>query len=104
MTSTVQVEGGASDFRIPSQMKIVFVYDATTMPKLYKFTVKGKKREFAFETGNANNIKPVAGLAISVSRYSATAFQFSADQPLDAGEYAILFAYNLYTFGVGGKK
>jgi hypothetical protein len=104
MTQAVEMKGAASAFRIPSQNKIVFVYDATTIPRLYKFTVHGSKRKFEYGKVNALNSTPVEGLSISVSRYKETAYQFSADQPLTAGEYAILFPDRIYTFGVDEKK
>ena len=104
MTQSVEVKGAASAFRISRQDKIVFVYDATTIPRLYKFTVHDSKRKFDYGKVNARNSTPVEGLPISVSRYKETAYQFSADEPLTPGEYAILFADHLYTFGVDEKK
>jgi hypothetical protein len=100
---SLEVKNAASAFRIPSHNKIVFVYDATTMPRLYKFTVNGNKRKFEYGKVNVRNSTPVEGLPISVSRYKETAYQFSCDQALTAGEYAILFADKLYTFGVDDK-
>jgi len=104
LTRNVQMEGKASAFRIPSHNKIVFVYDATTMPRLYKFTVKGSKREFPYQKGNLRNSTPIDGIPVSVSRYKGTALQFSSDAPLDPGEYGIVFADRIYTFGVDEKK
>jgi hypothetical protein len=101
---SVEVKNAGSVFRIPCQNKIVFVYDATTMPRLYKFTVNGNKRKFEYGKVNVRNSTPVEGLPISVSRYRETAYQFSSDQPLTAGEYALVFADKLYTFGVDDKK
>jgi hypothetical protein len=105
VTTSVQLQGTASAFRIPAQEKIVIVFDATTMPRLYKFTVNGKKREFPFTKGNQRNSTPIDPLSISVSKYKGgAAYQFSADEPLTPGEYAILFAGRLYTFGIDEKK
>jgi len=104
ITRNVEMEGKASAFRIPSHNKIVFVYDATTLPRLYKFTVKGSKREFPYSKGNLRDSTPIDGVAVSVSRYKGTALQFSSDQPLEPGEYAILFGDRIYTFGVDDKK
>lgn len=104
VTQNVQMEGKTSAFRIPSHNKIVFVYDATTLPRLYKFTVKGSKREFPFEKGNLRNSTPIDGITVSVSRYKETALQFSSDQPLEPGEYAIIFGNRIFTFGVDDKK
>ena len=104
VTQNVQMEGTTSAFRILSHNKIVFVYDATTLPRLYKFTVKGSKREFPYSKGDRRNSTPIDGVAVSVSRYKGTALQFSADQPLEPGEYAIVFADHIYTFGVDDKK
>jgi len=109
-TFTVEMQGKTSSFRIPAHNKIAFVYDATTMPRLYKFTVKGSKREFPYEKrayaffGNSSHDSPIDGIAVSVSRYKETAYQFSSDQPLDPGEYAIIFGAKIYTFGVDEKK
>jgi hypothetical protein len=100
ITRNVQMEGKTSAFRIPSHNKIVFVYDATTLPRLYKFTVKGSKREFPYEKGNVRNSTPIDGITVSVSRYKETALQFFSDQPLEPGEYAIVFGDHIYTFGV----
>ncbi len=55
VTRNVQMEGKASAFRIPNQNKIVFVYDPTTLPRLYKFMVKSSKREFPYQKGNVRN-------------------------------------------------
>jgi hypothetical protein len=104
MSQALEVKGAASAFRIPNQNKIVFVYDATTIPRLYKFTVNGSKRKFEYGKVNVRNSTPVEGLTISISRYKETAFQFSSDQTLSPGEYAILFGDRLYTFGVDDKK
>jgi len=104
MAQAVEVKGAASAFRISSQDKIVFVYDATTIPRLYRFTVHGSKRKFEYGKVNARNSTLVEGLPITVSRYKETAYQFSADAPLPPGEYAILFADRLYTFGIDEKK
>ena len=101
---TVQVEGIASAFRVPYQSKVVFVFDATTVPRLYHFTVHHKKREFQFATASPRNETRVEGLPITVSRYRETAYQFSADSPLEIGEYAILFGSRVYTFGVDAPK
>lgn len=103
ITWNVQMEGKSSAFRIPSHNKIVFVYDATTLPRLYKFTVKGSKREFPYEKGDQRNSTAIDGITVSVSRYKETAFQFSSDQPLEPGEYAIVFGDRIYTFGVDDK-
>ncbi len=102
---SAQVQGNASELRIPSQDKIVFVFDATTVPRLYKFTQSGKKREFAYEKGNQRNAIPIPGLPVTVSKYKGgSAYQFSADERLAAGEYGIVFGENIYTFGVDEKK
>jgi len=103
-TRNVQMEGTTSAFRIPSHNKIVFVYDATTLPRLYKFTVKGSKREFPYEKRDQRNSTAIDGITVSVSRYKETAFQFSSDQPLEPGEYAIVFGDHIYTFGVDDRK
>jgi hypothetical protein len=104
VTQNVLMEGTTSSFRIPSHNKIVFVYDATILPRLYKFTVKGSKREFPYEKGNRRDSTPIDGITVSVSRYKEAALQFSSDQPLEPGEYAIVFADRIYTFGVDDKK
>lgn len=101
---SVEVKGAASAFRVSSQNKIVFVYDATTTPRLYKFTVNGNKRKFEYGKVSASSSTPIDGITISVSRYRDTAFQFSSDQPLEPGEYAIVFSDHIYTFGVDDKK
>ncbi|MGA9528562.1 MAG: hypothetical protein WBS24_10640 [Terriglobales bacterium] len=102
---SAQVQGGASELRIPSQDKIVFVFDATTVPRLYKFAQSGKKREFAYQKGNQRNSTPIPGLPITVSKYKGgSAYQFSADDRLSAGEYGIVLGDSIYTFGVDEKK
>jgi hypothetical protein len=104
-TISVQMQGSASPFRVPSHDKIVFVFDATIMPKLYRFTVNGKKREFAFEKESQRNTTPIDGLSTSVSKYSGgSAYQLSADERLSPGEYALVFADRIFTFGVDETK
>lgn len=101
---SVEVKGAASAFRVSSQNKIVFVYDATTIPRLYKFAVNGNKRKFEYGKVSASSSTPIDGIAIGVSRYRDTSFQFFSDQPLGPGEYAIVFPDRIYTFGVDDKK
>jgi len=103
-TRSVELKSAASAFRVSSQNKIVFVYDATNIPRLYKFTVDGNKRKFEYDKVRASSSTPIDGITISVSRYKETAFQFSSEQPLEPGEYAIVFPDHIYTFGVDGKK
>jgi|SRR5215469_1736528 len=103
VTQTVNIKGSASAFRVPAENKIVFVYDATTMPRLYKFTVNGSNRKFSYGKVSVRGSTPIEGLPISVSRYKDTAYQISADQPLAPGEYAIVLADRIFTFGVDGK-
>jgi hypothetical protein len=104
MKQTMEIKGAASAFRVPSHDKIVFVYDATILPRLYRFTVHGNRRKFEYGKVSVRNSTPIDGITVSVSRYKETAFQFSADQPLEPGEYAILFGDRIYTFGVDDKK
>ena len=101
---TVQMQGAASAFRIPGHNKIVFVFDATNIPKLYKFSVHGKKREFEYAKVGTRSSTPNDGLPINVSRYKGTAYQLSTDQPLTAGEYAIVLGNQIYSFGVDDKN
>ncbi len=103
-TRSVEVKGAASAFRVSGENKIVFVYDATDIPRLYQFTANGNKRKFEYAKVRASSSTPIDGIAISVSRYEATAFQLSSDQPLGPGEYALVFPDHIYTFGVDGKK
>jgi len=104
MAQTVEVKGSASAFRISSHDKIVFVYDATTIPRLYKFTVHGSNRKFEYGKVNTRNSTPADGLPITVSRYKETAYQFSSDRPLEPGEYAIVLADRIFVFGVDEAK
>jgi hypothetical protein len=104
LAQTVEVSGAASAVRIASQDKIVFVYDATTIPRLYRFTVRGNKRKFEYGKVNTRNSTPVDGLPITVSRYKETAYQFSCDLPLEPGEYAIVLADRIFAFGVDKAK
>jgi hypothetical protein len=100
MKQSVEIKGAASAFRVPSQNKIVFVYDAATLPELYKFDVHGNRRKFEYGKVNASHSTKIEGVSITVQRYRETAFQFQAEQPLTSGEYAIVFGDHIYTFGV----
>jgi len=104
MKQSIEVKGAASAFRIPIQDKIVFVYDAVTTPRLYPFVVNDDKRKFEYGKVSVRGSTPIDGLPISISRYKEKAFQFSSDQPLNPGEYAIVFGDHIYTFGVDNKK
>ncbi len=104
MVQAVQVKGTASAFRIPSQTRLCSSMTPPPYPGSTSSRYNGRKRKFEYGKVNTRNSTPVEGLPISVSRYKETSFQFSSDQPLESGEYAILFADKIYTFGVDDKK
>ena len=94
----VEVKGVSSTFRIKASESIEFIFKTGSPEKvsLYRFVQKGKRRYFDVGQGS----KPIKGLSIEVSQFGASSYKLVPISPLTPGEYAIIIADELYTFGV----
>jgi len=99
----IEVRGGQSTFRIAAAEKIEFVFNTGSPEKvsLYAFEQKKNKRQFQTAklrvTGGGEMIK---GLPVEVSKYGDSSYRLIPTSPLNPGEYGIVIAGAVYTFGV----
>lgn len=101
----VEVPGETSSFRLKTDDKFQFLFKSGSAEKvsLYRFDQKKKKRSFVLEKiappiyGGSEASK---GLPVEVSQFGESSYQLIPQAPLSAGEYAILIAGTVYTFGV----
>jgi hypothetical protein len=98
---SVAVKGAGSSFRIKANEDIEFVFKTGSPEKvsLYRFVQKGIKRYFDFSKGLAQP-EPIKGLSVEVSQFGASSYKLVPASPLTPGEYAIIIAEEVYTFGV----
>jgi hypothetical protein len=96
--STVEVQKRSSSFRIKGAENIEVAFKAGSPERvsLYRFTANGKKREFDFE----DNKKPIKGLPVEVTTFGERSYKLVPGFPLAPGEYAVIIAEEVYTFGV----
>jgi hypothetical protein len=101
----VVVSGKTSSFRLKADEKAEFVFQTGSPEKvsLYRFDHKKNNRQFLTEKiapavyGGSEDVK---GLSIEVSKYGASSYKLVPAAPLTPGEYAIIIAGEVYTFGV----
>ncbi|MGD0800467.1 MAG: hypothetical protein ABR906_04045 [Terracidiphilus sp.] len=101
----VVVTGGQSTFRIKAGDKIEFVFNTGSPEKvsLYGFIQKKSERRFEFQKQPSTwkmEVAIVKGLTIDVSKFGESSYKLVPASPLAPGEYAIIIAGNLYSFGV----
>ena len=101
LTRSVAVNGISSSFRVKANEPIEFIFKTGSPEKvsLYHFVPKGRNRRFDFSKGVANP-EPIKGLPIEVSTYGERSYKLVPASPLAPGEYAIILADEVYTFGV----
>jgi hypothetical protein len=99
---SVEVSGNASSFRIKANEKAEFVFK-TGSPEnvsLYRFVQQKKKRWFGYAYAAYPVATPIKGLPVEVSQFGASSYKLVPASPLAPGEYAIIIADEVYTFGV----
>jgi hypothetical protein len=106
ISGVVEISGGHSSFRIPAGSPPEFVFDLSSpdQVKLYACVVKGSKREFtvAVLKQGAVRLKEQAneGLPVTVAHYGQSSFRLVPDATPGPGEYAIVAAGKMFTFGI----
>jgi len=99
----VEVSQERSSFRTRAGENTDFVFKVGSPEKvsLYRFDQKGNKRRFDYGTmGGTKGDQIIKGLAVEVSTYGERSYKLVPASPLTAGEYAIVIADEVYTFGV----
>jgi hypothetical protein len=97
------VKGERSSLRIRANENIVFVFKTGSPEKvsLYRFLQKGKNRRFDYESHNQRHGEgPIKGLPVEVTTYGERSYKLVSSSALAPGEYAIIVADEVYTFGI----
>jgi hypothetical protein len=99
--TSIEVSGVRSSFRLKVDDKLEFVFKTGSPEKvsLYHFDVNKKRRRFDFDMGRPGS-HPIKGLPVEVSAFGEKSYRLLPKSPLDPGEYAIIIADEVYTFGV----
>jgi hypothetical protein len=102
---TVELSGESSSLRIKADDKLTFVFKTGNPEKvsLYRFDLKKKKRSFVvakLAPGTMGGSQEFRGLPVEVSQYGSSSYKLVPTSPLTPGEYAIMIAGVLYTFGI----
>jgi hypothetical protein len=103
VTSQVRLEGAASAFRFAGGDKITLVFsavgEAATRVRAYSCVVKDGRRECDLAKFGRGST-PAPGVPTSLARYGESSYKLTPDQPLNPGEYAVVFDDKVFTFGV----
>ena len=107
VTTDLKLDGASSPFRIRASDKNIFIFraseDSAEKSKLYKFTVKGDRREFEQGKWRRRDYKPNPGEAVDISKFGESSYRIVPEAPLEPGEYALFTgdtAAVVFTFGV----
>jgi hypothetical protein len=103
--SCIEVSGDHSPFRLKAGDKIEFVFKTGSPEKvsLYPLNLKKKHRRFDVakcKSSCALNSTPIKGLPIEVSQFGEHSYKLVPASQFAPGEYAIIIADEVYTFGV----
>jgi hypothetical protein len=101
----IQVPGVGSSFHVKAGERSEFVFKTGSPEKvsLYSLVQKKNKREFQIQKQPSRfnpATEPIKGLSIEVSKFGESSYMLVPASPLAPGEYAIVIADELYTFGV----
>lgn len=99
----VEVSGERSSFRLKNGDKADFAFNTGSPEKvsLYRFVLKKKRRQFEYlEHHPASPEEYIKGLPIETTKYGESSFKLAPISLLAPGEYAIIIAGEIYTFGV----
>jgi hypothetical protein len=106
ISGVVEISGDHSSLRIPAGSSPEFVFDLSNpdQVKLYACVVKGKNRQFttAVLKGGATRLKEeqMDGLPVTVAHYGQSSFKLTPNAALAPGEYAVVAAGKMFTFGI----
>jgi hypothetical protein len=103
VTRQVRLEGAASAFRIAGGDKITLVFtavgDDAMNVRAYPCVVKEGRRECDLAKFGRGST-PAPNIAASLAKYGDSSYKLTPDQPLNPGEYAVVFSDKVFTFGV----
>jgi hypothetical protein len=104
MSIYVEVSGDRSYFRLKADTRFEFVFKTENPEKvtLYRFEEKDNNRQFEIgvRSDNYSNASHIKGLPIKVSQFGASSSKLIPASPFTPGEYAIMIAGEVYTFGI----
>jgi hypothetical protein len=105
VTSQARIEGVASAFRIAGGDKITLVFSAVGEDAMkvhaYSCVVKEARRECDLAKFGRGST-PAPGVPASLAKYGESSYKLTPDQPLNPGEYVVVFNDKVFTFGVDG--
>jgi hypothetical protein len=100
---SVEVPGCCSSFVIKAGETIEFVFKTGSPEKvsLYRFIKEKHKRHFQFvDISTFGSVRPMKGLAVEVTKFGDSSYKLVPTNPLYPGEYGIMIAGEMFTFGV----
>ncbi|MGD0731573.1 MAG: hypothetical protein ABR956_09920 [Terracidiphilus sp.] len=106
--SAIEVSGKGSAFRLKTDDKLEFHFNTGSPEKvsLFRFELKKNNRRLVLEKlarpkfGTGFTTEEFRGLPVVVSKFGTSSYQLVPASPLTPGEYAILIAGEVFTFGV----
>ncbi len=96
------VPGSKSAFRLKAGEKVEFVFN-TGKPEsvsLYRFEQKKDKRRFGYGRVGVVRDDSIKGLHVNLSKYGESSYKLAPVSALNPGEYAIVIADEVFTFGI----
>jgi len=108
VSSSVEVSGPASPFRLAANEKTTFVFkvfkdEEAGKARLFQFTIKGGEREYGLGKQKGRDYVPNPGLSISVAKFGESSYKLTPGVPLAPGEYALTMGPQVFTFGVSAS-
>jgi len=106
VTDNVKIAGSASSFHISASDKIAFIFKASAdeaeRARLYRFTVKGDKREYELGKWKRRDFTPNRGIVVDIVKYGESSYKLTPETTLEPGEYALTMHENdrVFTFSV----
>jgi hypothetical protein len=107
VTTEIKLDGTSSSFRIPADAKNIFVFraseDSAEKAKLYRFAIKGDRREFEPGKWKRRDYQPNPGVTVDIAKFGESSYKIVPETPLEPGEYALFTgdtAAVVFTFGV----
>jgi hypothetical protein len=84
------------------KLEFLFKTGSPEQMSLYSFELKKNMRSFAYarENNMGRIFEEIKGLPVEVSIYGERSYKLVPASPLAPGEYAIIIAEEVYTFGV----
>ena len=111
VSTDLKLDGPSSPFRIPAAAKTVFVLraseDSAEKTKLYRFDVKGGRREYEIGKWKRRDFVPNPGISVDISKFGESSYKIVPESPLGPGEYAMFTGDTqsvVFTFGVDASE